>query len=213
MRFTFCGYACGAGKKGDAPRFVNRNLFRSPSTLGSSEQLLLSPAGLGLGFLEIQVRLVVRVRGALGASEQAGDGEELHAGIVLPHHAFVKVRAGRVGGHLGARLVERHEQGDFGVLLRPHDHEGADVVGLELAALHADDDLVRVFLVEVTEELEPIHAAVGPLLFVLRGVGLDERDGPVLELVAPFMLAALGEIARGVEVAGRADEKLWDVTI
>jgi hypothetical protein len=55
-----------------------------------SNQGLLLARCFRFGLLEVEVRLVIGMLGALCVIEQAGDGEQLHAGILVPVRAFVE---------------------------------------------------------------------------------------------------------------------------
>ena len=60
--------------------------------------------------------------------------------------------------------------------------------------------LTTILRVHVVKEFQAVNAAVRALLLALEGLGFHERHGPPLELV----FVPRGEVARGVEVFGRA---------
>jgi hypothetical protein len=65
----------------------------------------VSPAAFAFCLLEVQIRLVIRMLGALCVIEQGGDREQLQARIFFPVRALVE--AGCCGGNHGASLNSR----------------------------------------------------------------------------------------------------------
>ena len=61
-------------------------------------------------------------------------------------------------------------------------------------------NLAHILLVGGAEEFQAVNARVRAFLFALGRLCFDERHGPPLELV----FVAFGEVARTVEVFGRA---------
>lgn len=73
-----------------------------------SKQRLLRGVALGLRLLEIQIRLVVGMLGALLARKQTFNGQQLHAGIFLAGGAFIKASGSAVGLWLDANNDKWH---------------------------------------------------------------------------------------------------------
>lgn len=65
------------------------------------------------GLLEVQVRLVVGMLGALLAGEQTFNRQQLHAGKLSARSILLKSNAGGVGDHFSGWLFQREEQSDL----------------------------------------------------------------------------------------------------
>jgi hypothetical protein len=91
----------------DFPGFDHPVCSRQIEPSESNPQLLLRRICLRLGFLEIQVRLVIGMLGALLFGKQTFNRQQLHARIFFLVRAFVKARARGVLDHsLGAIVLK-----------------------------------------------------------------------------------------------------------
>ena len=132
--------------------------------------------------------------------EEFGDGEDLDFREAAVVGAVVEAGGGGFGFHVAGGLGQGHEDAHLRLLPVHGGDEVADHFHIHiLAALHGDHGLLVVAAIGLEPDVT-IDPAIGALAPALVGLGVDEGEGPELELV----LVAGGQLPRRSEVARHA---------
>ena len=133
------------------------------------------------GFAEGDVADVEGALEALGAGEEAFDGEELEAGVFAAVGGGVEARFGGLFLHGLGGFGEGDVDADLGALALEDSDEVADFGdAYVLAAFDGEDDLFGVAGAVVVEVEAAVDAAVRALLDAFGGAGSAEAERPVL---------------------------------
>ena len=128
---------------------------------------------------------VVQVVG-FGPSQQFPNCQNLDALESLAVGVLIVSGGEGVRPHLPAGFLQREQEGHLRIVLTGVEQpcQFADMVRRDFSTLHRHGDLEGLLRVRtVIGPDEAVKPAVRPLLFVLRGQGVNERQGPILELI------------------------------